>query len=96
VSTTTAAEASLINDVEFREELERIEYQDPGIESGADAFDAFDAGLPVSHAAQLFEVRTTNARRSANRTNLPSNSPRPRRRTSHSWLWRSCSCSWPV
>lgn len=56
MSTTTAAEASLINDVEFREELERIEHPDPGIELDAAAFDALEIGLPVSRAAQRFEV----------------------------------------
>lgn len=56
MSTTTAAEATRINGVEFREELERIESQDPGIEFDADAFDALEAGLPVSHAAQVFAV----------------------------------------
>lgn len=63
MSTTTAAEASLINGVEFLEELERFEHAaghapDPGIDSRTfdAAFDALEAGLPLSHAAHLFEV----------------------------------------
>ncbi len=63
MSTTTAAEASLINDVEFLHELECFEHveeqaPDPGLDSRTfdDAFDALESGLPLTHAAQHFEV----------------------------------------
>ena len=44
------AEASLINDLEFQEELERqapISQPDPDLDGYEDAFDALDSGLPV-------------------------------------------------
>jgi hypothetical protein len=63
MSTTTAAEASLINDVEFLDELERFEHvaeraPDSGLDSRTfdDAFDALESGLPLSHTAQRFEA----------------------------------------
>ena len=63
MSTTNAAEASLINDVEFLDELERFEHAaehapDPGLDSRtyADAFDALEAGLPMNRNAYPAEV----------------------------------------
>jgi hypothetical protein len=63
MSMTTAAEASLINDVEFLDELERFQHVNEHVpDSGLgtrtfdDAFDALESGLPLSHAVQPFEV----------------------------------------
>lgn len=63
MSPTAAAEASILNDVDFLEKLERFEHMD---EHGRDltpdqpafdaAFDALDTGLPVSQAARRLEV----------------------------------------
>ena len=54
MSTITAAEASLNNDSEFLEELERFEHVPvPGLDSRttyADAFDALESGLPMNAA----------------------------------------------
>jgi hypothetical protein len=59
MSTTTAADASLINGVEFLDELERFEQlderaADPGLDSRtyADAFDELESGLPMDPAAR--------------------------------------------
>ena len=51
---STTADASLISDVEFLEELERQEHaSEPALDSGVyeDAFDALEAGLPVTRGA---------------------------------------------